>query len=58
MVTFTNIHKGHEVWQDGVFLFWVAGSKRNAKKELKIHQAKNVTTAATLEDLADKLRTA
>ena len=34
-LTFTKIGKGFEVTQDGVFILWVAGSKKSAEKELK-----------------------
>lgn len=29
--------KGHDVFVDGDFAFWVIGSKKNAQKELEIY---------------------
>lgn len=35
MITYIKEGKGHAVFENGEFRFWVAGSIRNAKKEAK-----------------------
>jgi hypothetical protein len=38
---YKKVGKGHEVYVNGVLIFWVYGSQKNAEKELGIHLRNN-----------------
>ena len=40
MVDINKNGKGHDVFVDGEFVFWVIGSKKNARTELEKHLKK------------------